>query len=891
MSLNNLTGDFDVVVEFTLIAANRVLAAMHSGNRFPHSLSLWLDDNAHSKRVAHMGVDVFGSAIPDPKQIAAPRHSSGSGSLIADPVYQKVDPLANPASNARVAGAPALADYGHLQGIAQLQLGPPTLTLPPDSGSVVNVTTTVMARYIANPETMAIPDFLRGEIQISVSVDEITSPSGTFMDVHLEYLANNIGNVQFTQFWPALHQPPSASEQQHLTAITRAIRNTLVTSFQPSTATIPDTVLNMLFKTMTGDSQAIAVLLNMRGGNLTPDGVIIGFNGAIPVWGPPSPDSMITVFLKDGDDFAFAVSNLFLEQQLQPMIDKLKAQQIHTVLTSGDYTSVINDVTIEFQDGRIHLTANGRATTDSSWSPNPNFDFTVTQDFTLQAHGDSYRVIRKGDPQFSPHAGILTGLVSLFKGEIQNKLAPVIDQVLNQANPAIEQKLSIDANLGDFLNALTNQVALQLTYTSFEIKPVGIILHGSLSVPAWPPAVVEFAFGQTPDLQPEPPWIPPQYEQNALNSWIPGGTIGEFVWTDINGAQVGDEVNRFVLRNQITTGLHHLCLTIKGTRISATDSSQEDVTATACQWSWPIDLPGRAGFSASADRGGKRIVAGPDIALTQLSPSGRLEVVGATPLWPASGNGSGNSVNLIVHFPDQHSLSDLSFLSRGVMESGRADTATVIVVVLTPHQLGEVKPVYGVMFSDDTKAWAHLLGTKEHPATFLLGTTGEVEWYHEGALTTADLAKILRTHLLTGGLYSPHFIQSPLRIGQKTPNFLFESAAGQQLTLRKLAGRGVTLIFYKNSVPASLEAVQDLPSSSSTTEDTGILLAISDGESAESASRTAKEHAFKATVIPDPLHEISSAYGINIWPTMILLNEQGVVTGVHYGRTRHRLVT
>ncbi len=29
---NDLTGDFDVVAEFTLPAANRVLAAMHSGN-------------------------------------------------------------------------------------------------------------------------------------------------------------------------------------------------------------------------------------------------------------------------------------------------------------------------------------------------------------------------------------------------------------------------------------------------------------------------------------------------------------------------------------------------------------------------------------------------------------------------------------------------------------------------------------------------------------------------------------------------------------------------------------------------------------------------------------------------------------------------------------------
>ena len=36
---NDLTGDFDVVAEFSIPAANRVLAAMHRGKRFPHSMS------------------------------------------------------------------------------------------------------------------------------------------------------------------------------------------------------------------------------------------------------------------------------------------------------------------------------------------------------------------------------------------------------------------------------------------------------------------------------------------------------------------------------------------------------------------------------------------------------------------------------------------------------------------------------------------------------------------------------------------------------------------------------------------------------------------------------------------------------------------------------------
>jgi len=44
---NPLTGDFDVVVEFAIPAANRMLAAMHRSERFLHSIALRVDDRSH----------------------------------------------------------------------------------------------------------------------------------------------------------------------------------------------------------------------------------------------------------------------------------------------------------------------------------------------------------------------------------------------------------------------------------------------------------------------------------------------------------------------------------------------------------------------------------------------------------------------------------------------------------------------------------------------------------------------------------------------------------------------------------------------------------------------------------------------------------------------------
>ena len=50
----------------------------------------------------------------------------------------------------------------------------------------------------------------------------------------------------------------------------------------------------------------------------------------------------------------------------------------------------------------------------------------------------------------------------------------------------------------------------------------GIVLHGSLSVPPWPPPHVRFE---------KDPWSStgePEYE--ALKTWVPGGAVREYQW-------------------------------------------------------------------------------------------------------------------------------------------------------------------------------------------------------------------------------------------------------------------------------------------------------------------------------------------------------------------------
>ena len=73
---NNLTGDFDVVAEFAIPAVDRVLAAMHRAERFPHSLSLRVDDNPppgsmNPRPSIVASVDSFGDATVDHSRLGA----------------------------------------------------------------------------------------------------------------------------------------------------------------------------------------------------------------------------------------------------------------------------------------------------------------------------------------------------------------------------------------------------------------------------------------------------------------------------------------------------------------------------------------------------------------------------------------------------------------------------------------------------------------------------------------------------------------------------------------------------------------------------------------------------------------------------------------------------
>lgn len=930
---NDLTGDFDVVAEFTLGAANRILAAMHRGGRLPHSWSLRVDDFphlAHPINPAGMTtgiravVDSVGEPSTDPAAVTrvgvalknAAAFSAGAASLSTD---IPVNIPRQPADNA--SGAVGALDHGfdpenvgviprpapHLVGTAQLQLGSPTVTLTENSDRSVVIHTPIMARYIRDPDTLEIPRYLRGEFQTIIAVKVNSSPAGTFIDVVPGATGNS---VQFVPNWVG---DPWTDEPAQLAAINKALHNSFLSSFEPSSTALPSGFTNMRFKTLWGESQpALAVLMDLPGG----------------AGEPPDPGTVWNVFLRDGDDFALAIRADDICRPFEQAVNKaiprdqtfeftlhiegptvwgytIGSYTLHTyaVVTPGNATVALFPAMLGLS-GAIVLTipVHVHFYNDSDVISAPDdFDFTIVQAFDLVVSGGSVSIAQRGGPSVNIPSGVDSDVANNIRTNATNAVNSAWNAMKASVQGQIGSKLNV-ANLQNFLKSMMNppakpgaqpveEVDPTLFYTWYEIVSAGIILHGALQVPGWTKPHIEYAFVTNPD--PGPPLIPGMSgasihgkQYNALKTWIPGGTVQEYIWKQ-GKTVLHDDAHRFLFNPFLSQNVVRLCLSIKGIRISASGPVvYQPVTAsTACLWFNPVGVlvssQGLRVYGVAAGQEKKPPL--PKIALTHTADHGKIEVVGHTPLWSTELSAADSTSNLIVHFPNPEPNYDLDLLTRAVQSGDLNQSATAIVVVASLDQFRFLRSTENVLFSDDP-AWSQLLHDDRPPVTLIFDHSGELVWRHHGDLENANLSEVLKKYLRPGGRFVPRLLQSNLRIGKPAPNFLFEASPGHELTLRKL-GRPAALVFWSGSSSASIQALHDAAAilgRAGSRE--SVVLGINDSEEPGVARRTAAEVGFKGIVVSDLTQDISRAYGVTVWPTTVFLDANGLVVSVQYGR-------
>jgi peroxiredoxin len=916
---NDLTGDYDVVAQFSLDAVNRILAGMHRGKRLPHALSMAVDDYPDPRTgVGFVSiVDRLGNAVLDPAKVRKTAREGFSSAALTAEVIRNVDPVVNwrpdpppPPAMQTMSGPSDLGigalgiagtqtsvidgigiseEYSHLSGVAQLQLGPPTMKLPGNRTDRGEVHTPVMLRYIAEPQTMPLAQFMRGNIVTTFGVKQVSSKAGS------NVVVDTAGAAKFDVNWSSLTLDP-----KERTAIDKALTKSLKESFQPSTTPFPSNVKRMHFKGFPGQN-AIAVMMNVQTNNNA------------------GPGSVENVFLQPDDHFALAVNgeaitipfaaavNSAISPRTQKTDTKIEVDYLIGTKTFHIYTSIyVLDATVELVDlilasfvgaptlqgtGAILLTIPVQVR--FGWANKPDivpdpvdFDFTITQLFTLTLNGRHVGIQRLGGVSVN----IPPGVPGMQANEARNKATTLFDNAWNKQSASVQQQvdnaLNADA-LQNLVKSLMNptltsaspanapeQVDPELNYTSFTISPAGIALRGSVAVPPWSQVHVEF------DKDPWSPASGPEYR--ALRSWIPGGTIKSYEWNFGKPGTLKD-TRRFITVNApaLSVKSNKICLTFSGQRITASGPIfYENVSSPrSCKWTSPVVTKFPGIDWSVADRPQTVVPKprpGPD-------PQLRFEAVAHVSPWAQEGVGGGTA-NLVVHFPDERSLRHLEIFPQALAHSGRTDTATAILCVLDSEQSQRVRDDDDLIFADDSEAWERLLGVRDRPATVILNPNGETVWRSEGAVEERALAAALRTHLAAGGQFYPQFVESALSIGQLSPNFIVEVAPGERLTLRKLSGRPLALLFWRSSSPPSITALRNLQKAyRQRGVEPPLILAIEDGSDEELARGIAGGDDDPVIVVSDPDRQIARAYGITMWPTIVFLDPDQIVRDIRLG--------
>ncbi|MEO8577825.1 MAG: hypothetical protein ABI556_14035, partial [Gemmatimonadales bacterium] len=305
---NDLTGDYDVVAQFSMDAVNRILAGMHRGKRLPHALSMAVDDYPESRigKGFVSIVDRLGSAVVDPAKVRKSAYTSFSSATLTEEVIRNVDPVVNwrpdpqqppkmqtmsgqvgqdigtlgisDTHTSVIDGIGIVPEYSYLSGVAQLQLGPPTMTLPGSRTDRAEVHTPVMVRYLPEEQTMPLAEFMRGEIVTTFGVKQVSSTAGS------NVVVDTAGGAHFDVNWSS-----NSLDPKEKTAIDKALTKSLKETFQPSTTPFPSNVKRMHFKGFPGQN-AIAVMMNVQTDNNA------------------GPGSVGKVFLQPDDHFALAVN-------------------------------------------------------------------------------------------------------------------------------------------------------------------------------------------------------------------------------------------------------------------------------------------------------------------------------------------------------------------------------------------------------------------------------------------------------------------------------------------------------------------------------------------------------------------------------------------------------
>lgn len=865
---NNLTGDYEGVVQLSVQQINYMLGTMHQNKTdataaglpsFEHSAAIdireskasfletaaltnWLNQEAQK---SPFGLSSLMGQIDGHKDKWA---LLKTGLPAVDKEFRQALDKWRSSFLGKVVG-------GQIGGRSYVQLSAPWLAFDQGSTSSVTVHVNIRASYYPDAGTPALPAPIHGEVQAVYTIALSSAPSA----VHAE-VSKHDKDIKFT---PAPGTVSASDADSLATEIRSALRKSFVVHDVPLPGDFP---FSEFIALGTGPAQALALPFQPSGAPL-PTGAI---------------QSLTNEFLA-GSDFAAALSKEFAQSLFNSMLDQLRAsvnaqefQVKGAGVTWATYSTSLTSLDLIWKPGEIDISGKVHAHTGALGFPDYDVDFTQALNVVLDVPSQVLSIKSVGDP-------VVNGS-SLIVGAVSDAIKQQRDAALINASTPLQAKFSeMQTKLKDGFASFDHYIAAGFRFTETEITPDGLILRAKLGGAGRIDPIVSYK--QLGDGS----------AFTAFESWIPGGRIDQFVWSWTEGSAWKSQVkhaadaHRFIFPTPAavaTTG--RICLRIEGSRMKADGSVESVIAGQTCKPSWfepllevpawlvqillpfwgPQPQPNEALGGAIA---GHINMAGQSSSPRDLKP------------------------NYLVHFTGERFDNRLTELGDAISMSER-QTGSLVMVLVFPlgtfripagdfeAKLGGINERFGgrVLVTEDyVGGWTKAFSVTQANSTYLMNANRQLAWKQEGRFDGKALAKALSQHLVPAPAPKVVLMELNVRPGEPAPDVGLRTDRGQTLALHRLHGKRVALNFWQSwSAPClrELRHLQRLQAESDTA-----IVAVNSGESPETIRRFGRENNLNIHLVHDPDQLITSRYGVQCWPTTVFINQGGMIDRIQFG--------
>jgi peroxiredoxin len=906
---NPLTGEFEAVLQISVRQINGILATLHQNGsdtsaspQLLHSVTLRVGEAAAGANPKFWGMQKW------LRQTGSQFLTSNENSEAPALLLTKLPPgLAGTLANEFVEWNGALKGPDLLSephGKVEVQISSPTLSVVEGSTSELTVSVSIRAHFYPDHDSVLLPEPFHGEVRIAYEVKVVNSSSGPKLQVVPSSDDNKIRFISAVTGFDAAQQK----------ALNDQVRIMVREKFMPTEVSLPGGFSFRSFRGLVSDpshpdTQTLAMPVSLSGGE-------------------PSGDiHTLTTPLRDGKEFALAVSRKYVNGVFQPQLNALATaitQFRPTVSGLGitvTYEPHLNPPpTITWQDNGFVLSMGILAQSHSGsviGGAAPNVQISVSQGLTpiLDASTQNVALQPAGDLVIRFDLGLPDWLLNGLQGNITHAIVTARDQLLAVGSAVMSQAFarareSFRLGLHSFDSWATAK------FSQLQVSKDGIILRGDIGTARRQKTFAHFHEADG--------------SYNALESWVPGGRIIKHHWAASgiatrlldNGVVVGDSTTimpedfgpdpngydqyGFVRsKPDLGPGKHYsqVCLSVEATQISPDGGLMTGdaiggfySTGGTCIPTPPhpiIVIPEDWKHLTIHDFGPPGPVENP---LEQFIVR-HFDMASDSPLDPEV------ATNNVVHFTNWNADKPLAGLSEALSGVKDRPTSFAVVVVLPAGSfklsrrefdakigLGEaVKradmravPMY---FAEDVDGgWSRTFDAKKSPATFLLNTRGEYVWKHDGELQPAAFGEALAKHALPAAAPRGRLLRTAVRPGMAVPDVYFHNDAGEFTTMRRLRGRPVLMNFWQSwSQPSmqELSRLQVLHEKRGTSAP--VIIAHSGDEDARVLARVRNQNKLTFALAHDRYRELARQFRVRCWPTTISINADGIVDHVQYG--------